>query len=191
MHWGYYNEAADSTTLWNSTVHAGTLYDKQWFSEARKGNSWAKVRKWGKKSCSIRSINEARRKETKTSYQDVMVPEAHDDDEAMHRSDLSDPMPAQSKTLREFPFEPIPSERRRIIEVQVQQKHPENMGKIDLVHISRNATVQYPTMLHSEQKIAYFWSEWSVVGYRTGAFWDLRLCGTTYGRHAAFRVRIF
>ena len=108
------------------------------------------MRKWGKKSCIIRSINEARRKETKTSYQDVMVPEAHDDDEAMHRSDLSDPMPAQSKTLREFPFEPIPSERRRIIEVQVQQKHPENMGKIDLVHISRNATVQYPTMLHSE-----------------------------------------
>ena len=48
---GYYNEAADSATLCNSTVqpHVGTLYHKEWFSEARKGNSWAKVRKWREK----------------------------------------------------------------------------------------------------------------------------------------------
>ena len=28
-------------------------------------------------------------------------------------------------------------------------------------------------MLHSEQKYAHFCSEWSIVGYGTGAFWDL------------------
>ena len=28
-------------------------------------------------------------------------------------------------------------------------------------------------MLHSEQKCAHFCSEWSIVGYGTGAFWDL------------------
>ena len=46
---GYFSEAADSATLCNSTVqpHVGTLYHKQGFSEARKGNSWAKMRKWG------------------------------------------------------------------------------------------------------------------------------------------------
>ena len=51
VYWRYYNEAADSATLFNSTVqpHAGTLYHKQCFSEARKGNSWAKVRKWEEK----------------------------------------------------------------------------------------------------------------------------------------------
>ena len=43
-----------------------------------------------------RANNEARRKETKTSSQDVMVPEAHNDDDAMHRSDLSDPGPAST-----------------------------------------------------------------------------------------------
>ena len=51
VYWGYYNEAVDSATLCYSTVqpHVGMLYHKQWFSEARKGNSWAKVRKWGEK----------------------------------------------------------------------------------------------------------------------------------------------
>ena len=29
------------------------------------------------------------------------------------------------------------------------------------------------TMLHSEQKCAYFCCEWRVVGYGAGAFWDL------------------
>ena len=37
----------------------------------------------------------------------------------------------------------------------------------------RNASVPYPTMLHSKQKCAHFCSEWSIVGYGTGAFWDL------------------
>ena len=68
-----------------------------------------------------------------------------------------------------------------------QRIHLENMGKIHLDDKSRNATVQYCAMLHSEQKFAYFWSEWSIVGYRTGAFWALPLCGTTYWRNAAFR----
>ena len=40
---------------------------------------------------------------------------------------------------------------------------------IDLIHKSQNAPVPYLTMLHSE----HFCSEWSIVGYGTGAFWDL------------------
>ena len=45
--------------------------------------------------------------------------------------------------------------------------------RIDLIHKSQNAPVPYTTMLHSEQKCAHFCSEWSIVGYGTGAFWDL------------------
>ena len=45
--------------------------------------------------------------------------------------------------------------------------------RIDLIHKSQNAPVPYPTMLNSEQKCAHFCSEWSIVGYGTGAFWDL------------------
>ena len=43
---------------------------------------------------------------------------------------------------------------------------------IDLIHKSQNAPVPYPTMPHSE-KFAHFCSEWNIVGYGTGAFWDL------------------
>ena len=38
---------------------------------------------------------------------------------------------------------------------------------------SQNAPVPYPTMPHSEQKCAHFCSEWGIVGYGTGTFWDL------------------
>ena len=44
---------------------------------------------------------------------------------------------------------------------------------IDLIHKSQNAPVPYPTMLHLEQKCAHFCSEWSILGYGRGAFWDL------------------
>ena len=40
-------------------------------------------------------------------------------------------------------------------------------------HKSQNAPVRYPTVLHSEQKCAHFCSELGIVGYGTGAFWDL------------------
>ena len=40
-------------------------------------------------------------------------------------------------------------------------------------HKSQNTPVPYPTMLHSEQKCAHFCFEWSIVGYGTGAFWNL------------------
>ena len=43
----------------------------------------------------------------------------------------------------------------------------------DLIHKSHNAAVPYPTMHHSEQKCAHFCSEWCIVGYGTGALWDL------------------
>ena len=44
---------------------------------------------------------------------------------------------------------------------------------IDLIHKSHNAPVLYPTMHHSEQKFTHFCSEWCIVGYGTGASWDL------------------
>ena len=44
---------------------------------------------------------------------------------------------------------------------------------IDLIQKSQNAPVPYPRMLHSEQKCAHFCSEWSILGYGTGTFWDL------------------
>ena len=44
---------------------------------------------------------------------------------------------------------------------------------IDQFHKSQNAPAPYPAMLDSEQRYAYFCSEWSIVGYGTDAFWDL------------------
>ena len=38
-------------------------------------------------------------------------------------------------------------------------------------------------MLHSEQKWVHFCSEWSIVGYGTGAFWDLWNWSIQNGRH--------
>ena len=46
---------------------------------------------------------------------------------------------------------------------------------IDLIHKSQNATVPYPSMLHSEQKCAHFCSEWGIVGYGKGAFCKMGL----------------
>ena len=44
---------------------------------------------------------------------------------------------------------------------------------IDLNNKFHYEPVPYPTMLHSEQKCAHFCSEWSIVVYGIGAFWDL------------------
>ena len=44
---------------------------------------------------------------------------------------------------------------------------------IDQFQKSQNAPVPYPTMLLSEQKRAYFCSEWSIAGYDSSAFLDL------------------
>ena len=41
---------------------------------------------------------------------------------------------------------------------------------------SHNAPVPHPTVHHSEQKCAHFCSEWCIVGYGTGALWDLWDC---------------
>ena len=51
-----------------------------------------------------------------------------------------------------------------------------NLGpydEIDQFHISQSAPVPYPTMSYWEQKWAHLCSEWSIMGYGTGAFWDL------------------
>ena len=61
---------------------------------------------------------------------------------------------------------------------------------IDLIHKSQNAPVQYPTMLHSEQKCAHFCSEWSIVGYGTGAFWDLWKWSIVWIHHIANNIVI-
>ena len=44
---------------------------------------------------------------------------------------------------------------------------------VDQSHISHNAPVPYPTMHYSEHKCAHFCSEWCIVGYGTGALWDM------------------
>ena len=44
---------------------------------------------------------------------------------------------------------------------------------VDLIYKSQNAPVSYPRMLHSEHKWAHFGSEWNIVGYGSGLFWDL------------------
>ena len=35
--------------------------------------------------------------------------------------------------------------------------------------------VSYPTMHHWEQRCAHFCSQWCIVGYGTGALWDLQI----------------
>ena len=47
------------------------------------------------------------------------------------------------------------------------------MCKIDQSHKSHHAPVSYPANHHSEQKCAHFCPEWCVMGYGTGALWDL------------------
>ena len=43
----------------------------------------------------------------------------------------------------------------------------------DWATVFQQHCVPYPRMLRSEQKCAHFCSEWSIVGYGAGAFWDL------------------
>ena len=44
---------------------------------------------------------------------------------------------------------------------------------VEQYHKFQYAPVPIPIMLHSEQKCAHLCSEWSIVGYRTRAWWDL------------------
>ena len=53
-----------------------------------------------------------------------------------------------------------------------------NEDPIDQTHKSHNAPASYPTMHHSEQKCAHFCSKWCIVGYGTGAMWDLWIRST-------------
>ena len=46
-------------------------------------------------------------------------------------------------------------------------------------HKPHNTAVPHPTMHHSEQKCAYFFSTWCIVGYGTGALWDFWDCSNT------------
>ena len=58
-----------------------------------------------------------------------------------------------------------------VTSIAVELKH----RSIDQFHNSLNAPVPYPTILHSNQTCALFCSEWSIVGYGIGAFWNLRI----------------
>ena len=51
---------------------------------------------------------------------------------------------------------------------------------IDISHKSHNVPVPYPTIQHSEQKCAHCCSERCIVGYGTGALWDLWDCSIMY-----------
>ena len=57
---------------------------------------------------------------------------------------------------------------------------------IDLINKSQNVPVPYPSILYSEQKCAYFCSEWSIVGYGAGASWDLWNWSIDIMRHKPF-----
>ena len=48
-------------------------------------------------------------------------------------------------------------------------------GAIDQFHKFNNASVSYPTVLHSRQKCAHFCSEWRILWHVTGAFGNLRV----------------
>ena len=61
---------------------------------------------------------------------------------------------------------------------------------IDQFHKSQNAPVPYPTMLYSEQKCAHFCSEWSIVGYGAGAFWDLWIRSIPIHGKTTFHIEI-
>ena len=58
-------------------------------------------------------------------------------------------------------------------QINIYSRHCSRWVPIDLIHKSQNAPVPYPTMQHPEQKCAHFCSECCIVGYGTGAFWDL------------------
>ena len=62
-----------------------------------------------------------------------------------------------------------------VIVMKIPNWYASNRGlSIDLIHKSNNAHFPYPTIQHSEQKNAHFcWSEWCIVRYETGAWWDL------------------
>ena len=44
---------------------------------------------------------------------------------------------------------------------------------IDQFHKSHDVSIPCPTMHHPEQKYGHFCPEWCIVGYDTGALWDL------------------
>ena len=73
--------------------------------------------------------------------------------------------------LSTAPSENMPTSQ--YLRVSVRALAPIDTDKWPNIHRSQNAPVPYPTMLHPEQKCAHFCSEWSIVGYGTGAFWDL------------------
>ena len=53
-------------------------------------------------------------------------------------------------------------------------KHwPHHKGSTNPILISHNVPFPDPTIHHSEQKCAHFCSEWWIVGFGTGALWDL------------------
>ena len=50
-------------------------------------------------------------------------------------------------------------------------------------HKPHNAPVTHPATHHSEQKCAHFCSEWYILGYESGALWDLCMLFIPWWRH--------
>ena len=56
---------------------------------------------------------------------------------------------------------------------RIKRNKAQDGSIINQSHKSLNAPVPYPTVHHAELKCAHFCSEWCIVGYETGALWDL------------------
>ena len=56
---------------------------------------------------------------------------------------------------------------------KVSSQPVNTVPRIDQIPISYIVPVPYPTMHHSEQRCAHLCSEWGIVGYGTGALWNL------------------
>ena len=56
------------------------------------------------------------------------------------------------------------------------KRNPGKQQQIEQSNKSHNVPVPYPTMHHSEQKCVHFCFDLCIVGYGTGALWDLWYC---------------
>ena len=82
------------------------------------------------------------------------------------------PSTSYSSSLRVTSMTPVSDKARDILEICGSDSHEYYFG-VCRSHKSHKTLVPYPTIHHSEQKLAHFCSEWWIVGYGTGALWDL------------------
>ena len=83
-----------------------------------------------------------------------------------------------SVTGKMFPFDDVTM--TRVPFLGGNSKSVRTTGTIDQSHKTNNAPVPYPTIHHSEQKYVHFCSDRCIVGYGTGALWDLLILVYSY-----------